>query len=73
MLSEADRELLRGIEFPLPPFHQYCHEAGCQCAHAPHLYKGAGTAVGEPPEAFWAQLGRLVYRVAYMRQVRFLI
>ena len=70
VLSEAEKELLRGIQFPLPPFHQHCHEAGCQAKHAPHLYKGAGTAVGEPPEAFWALLGRMVYRVAYMRMVR---
>ena len=67
-LSPEEKKLLRGIKFPLPPFHQYCHEASCQCAHAPHLYEGAGTAAGEPPEAFWALFGKLSHRIALMRQ-----
>ena len=69
-LTPEEKARLLAIEFPLPPMHQFAHTATCQVAYAPHKFVGAGTAVGEPPEAFWAKIGRLAYRVLYMEEAK---
>lgn len=69
MATEEEKGWMRAIRFPLCTFHRYMHVAICQRAYAAELpiFKGAGTGVGEPPEQFWAKMGRMADRMQYSR------
>lgn len=41
----------------VPPFHQYAHSSSCQAENSGKHAKGAGRAVGEPPENAWSFFG----------------
>lgn len=41
----------------VPPFHQYAHSSTCQAQNSGKHAKGAGRAVGEPPENAWSFFG----------------
>ena len=40
-------EALRGMSFPLPPFHKYAHSAACQMANSSSGMEGAGRPPGD--------------------------
>ena len=69
MATEEEKGWMLAVKFPLCTFHRYMHVAICQRTWAAELpiFKGAGTGVGEPPEQFWAKMGKMSTRMQYSR------
>jgi len=53
------------MQFPLPPWHHYMHQAACQRRHSSRTMTGAGRAAGEPPEMAWSYIGRFGQLLQY--------
>lgn len=55
----------KGIQFPLPVWHHYMHNAACQSLNSSRQMPGAGCGVGEPPEAAWSSFRKLGFITQY--------
>lgn len=60
------KECLSETNWPLLPFHFYCHRAVCQAVHDAYLMAGTALQHGEGTEMKWSLFGRLVGRLKGM-------